>query len=93
MSPIRYPGWDLVERLERAEKLGQELSELSNGLREAPSPDKVAVFHETIEALQRELTVLSQYFTPASSAELYDIYNAVAQAVAGKPEVASESKE
>jgi hypothetical protein len=93
MSPIQYPEWDLVERLERADKLGQELSETSNGLREAPSADKAAAFHAAMEALQRELTILSRYFTPASPAELYDIYDAVAEAVAGKPKVASESKE
>jgi|GEM_PF-2386042 sugar phosphate isomerase/epimerase len=94
MSPIRFPGWDLVERLERAEKLGQELSQISNGLRQAPSADKAAAFHAALEALQKELAILSQYFTAASPAELYDLYNAVAEAIAGKPEVVSrESQE
>jgi hypothetical protein len=93
MSPIRYPGWDLVERLERAEKLGQELSETSNGLRETPSAEKAAAFHAAMEALRQELTILSRYFTPASPAELYDLYDAVAEAIAGKPRVASEAEE
>lgn len=94
MSLATEPGWDLVELLERIEALGQEISRLSNGLREAPSADAAAAFHVAMEALQKELTILNQYFTAASPAELYDIYNAVAEAIAGKPEVVSrESQE
>ncbi len=94
MPPITEPGWDLVELLERVEALGQEISRLSNGLREAPSADAAAAFHATMEALQKELAILNQYFTVASPAELYNLYNAVAEAIAGKPEVVSrESQE
>lgn len=94
MPPTTEPGWDLVELLERVEGLSQEVSRLSNGLREAPSADAAAAFHTAIEALQKELTILNQYFTAASPAELYDLYNAVAEAIAGKPEVVSrESQE
>ncbi len=94
MSPATEPGWDLVELLERIEVLSQEVSKLSNGLREAPSADAAAALHTAMKALQKDLAILNQYFTAASPAALYDIYNAVAEAIAGKPEVVSrESQE
>ena len=90
MTPIT---WELIEMLERAEEAGRSFSEATNGLREEPSPDAAAAFHAAMQALEKELKALNRYFTAASPAELYDIYEAVAEAVAGKPEVASsESK-
>jgi hypothetical protein len=89
MEASTEPGWDIVELLERMEKLGEQMSVLSNGLREAPSPDAAAALHETMLALQKELAALNRYFSAASPAELYDIYDAVAEAVAGKPRVAA----